>query len=117
MGNNIANIATTPVDVYLGPVGSDITNLASWHCLGWCKAGQTKLSTSDVRQVKTARGLTLEDRKEMQRALTARGFDTEGADGVIGSKTTAAISAYQQSAGLPVTGEPSAALLRRLRGS
>ena len=64
-----------------------------------------------------ARGLTLEDRKEMQRALTARGFDTEGADGVIGSKTTAAISAYQQSAGLPVTGEPSAALLRRLRGS
>ncbi|MFV0513566.1 MAG: lytic murein transglycosylase [Jhaorihella sp.] len=63
-----------------------------------------------------ARGLTLEDRKEIQRALTARGFDTEGADGVIGAKTTAAISAYQQSVGIPVTGEPSAALLRRLRG-
>ena len=60
MGNNIANIATTPVNVYLGPTGSDITDLASWHCLGWCKAGQTKMSTSDVRQIKTARGLTLE---------------------------------------------------------
>ena len=39
----------------------------------------------------------------------------EIADGVIGSKTVAAISAYEASAGLPVTGEPSIELLRRLR--
>ncbi|HBS50783.1 MAG TPA: peptidoglycan-binding protein [Rhodobacteraceae bacterium] len=62
-----------------------------------------------------ATGLTLEDRKEMQRLLTARGFDTGGADGVIGSKTRAAITGFQQSVGLPATGEPSAALLNRLR--
>ncbi len=62
-----------------------------------------------------ARGMTIADRQELQRRLTAAGFDTEGADGVIGSRTTAAISAYQQSAGLPVTGEPSVELLARLR--
>lgn len=62
-----------------------------------------------------AAGMTLADRKELQTRLTAAGFDTQGADGVIGSNTTAAISAYQQSVGLAVTGEPSIALLNRLR--
>lgn len=61
-------------------------------------------------------GLTLNDRKELQERLTKAGFDTGGADGVIGSKSTAAISAYQRSQGLPATGEPSLALLQRLRG-
>ena len=62
-----------------------------------------------------AAGMTIEDRKELQRRLTAAGFDTGGADGIIGSRTVAAISAYEQSAGLPVTGTPSLELLRRLR--
>lgn len=62
-----------------------------------------------------ATGMTKADRQELQRLLTARGFDTGGSDGVIGAKTKAAISAYQASAGLPVTGEPTLELLRRLR--
>jgi hypothetical protein len=62
-----------------------------------------------------AAGLTIEDRKEIQRRLTAAGFDTGGADGVIGSRTTAAISAYQERAGLAVTGQPSRELLLSLR--
>ncbi|NJM84704.1 MAG: lytic murein transglycosylase [Tabrizicola sp.] len=62
-----------------------------------------------------AAGLTIEDRQELQRRLTAAGFDTGGSDGVIGARTTAAISAYQANAGLPVTGEPTLELLRRLR--
>lgn len=62
-----------------------------------------------------ANGMTISDRQELQRALTAAGFDTGGTDGVIGAKTKAAISAYQASAGLPVTGEPSLELLRRFR--
>lgn len=62
-----------------------------------------------------ATGLTIEDRKELQRRLTAAGFDTGGADGVIGARTAEAISAYQRSAGLPVTGQPSRELLLRLR--
>jgi hypothetical protein len=62
-----------------------------------------------------AMGMTIDDRLELQNRLTQAGFDTEGADGVIGSKTKTAISAYQQSVGLPVTGEPSQQLLQRLR--
>jgi membrane-bound lytic murein transglycosylase B len=60
-------------------------------------------------------GLTIEDRKELQRRLTAAGFDTGGADGVIGSRTTEAIAGYQRSVGLPVNGQPSRELLQRLR--
>ncbi|MZR14172.1 lytic murein transglycosylase [Maritimibacter sp. DP07] len=62
-------------------------------------------------------GLTLEDRKEIQRRLTARGFDTEGADGVIGAKSEAAIRAYEAANGLPSTGVATKALLRRLGGT
>lgn len=63
-----------------------------------------------------ATGLRLEDRKELQRRLTSAGYDTQGADGVIGNNTKSAISEYQRAKGLPVSGEPSAELLRRLGG-
>ncbi len=63
-----------------------------------------------------ASGLTLEDRKDLQRRLTSSGYDTQGADGVIGKNTQSAISAYQRAKGLAVTGEPSVDLLRRLGG-
>ncbi len=62
-----------------------------------------------------ASGMTMADRQELQRRLTAAGFDTGGTDGVIGARTKAAVSGYQASEGLPVTGEPSVALLQRLR--
>ena len=44
--------------------------------------------------------MTIADRRALQARLTARGFDTGGADGVIGDRTTDAIAAYQASAGL-----------------
>ena len=62
-----------------------------------------------------AAGMQISDRQEMQRLLTAKGFDTEGHDGVIGPKTRAAISGYQASRGMAVTGEPSLDLLASLR--
>ena len=62
-----------------------------------------------------ANGLTKSDRITLQQRLTVRGFDTQGADGVIGSNTESAIRAYQASRGLPVTGTPSQALLQSLR--
>ncbi len=62
-----------------------------------------------------AQGMTIADRQELQRRLTAAGFDTQGSDGVIGNNTRAAISAYQARVGLPVTGEPSLVLLAALR--
>ncbi|WP_187431275.1 Tn3 family transposase TnXax1 [Roseobacter fucihabitans] len=60
-------------------------------------------------------GMTKADRTALQKALSARGFDTQGSDGVIGPNTRKAISAYQASRGLNVTGEPSLALLAGLR--
>lgn len=59
-------------------------------------------------------GLTIDDRRRMQSRLTAMGYDTKGADGVIGPATQDAIRAYQASRGLPATGEPSRALLQML---
>ncbi|MEP6017592.1 MAG: lytic murein transglycosylase [Paracoccaceae bacterium] len=61
-----------------------------------------------------ANGLTKADRISLQKRLTAAGFDTDGADGVIGPNSKAAISAYQSSRGLVPTGEPSLELLRGL---
>ncbi|TDK42394.1 lytic murein transglycosylase [Antarcticimicrobium luteum] len=63
-----------------------------------------------------ATGLTLADRKALQQRLTRAGYDTQGADGVIGDNTRTAITAYQRARGLPVTGAPSRALLRHLGG-
>ncbi|MCX7890475.1 MAG: lytic murein transglycosylase, partial [Rhodobacteraceae bacterium] len=44
-----------------------------------------------------AAGMTKADRQELQRRLTAAGFDTGGADGVIGARTVAAIRAFEGS--------------------
>ncbi|SMR73010.1 lytic murein transglycosylase [Aliiroseovarius halocynthiae] len=60
-------------------------------------------------------GLTLADRKALQRGLTRAGFDAGEADGVLGKKTFAAIEAFQRARGLAVTGTPSKALLAMLR--
>ena len=59
-------------------------------------------------------GLTKDDRVRLQQRLTARGFDTDGTDGVIGPNSRKAITAYQSSIGLPATGDPSPELLRSL---
>ena len=62
-----------------------------------------------------AAGLSKADRQELQRRLTAAGFDTGSTDGVIGTKTRAAIAAYQTGNGIAVTGEATAELLALLR--
>ncbi|MES2847277.1 MAG: lytic murein transglycosylase [Pseudomonadota bacterium] len=61
-----------------------------------------------------ANGLTKADRITLQQRLTVLGFDTQGADGVLGRNTEFAIRAYQASQGLPVTGTPSQGLLQGL---
>ena len=52
---------------------------------------------------------------ELQKRLNAKGFETGGDDGRFGARTYEAIIAYQKSAGLPLDGVPSVALLERLR--
>lgn len=52
--------------------------------------------------------------KAVQRELGTRGYDVGPADGKLTDKTRAAISAYQEHEGLPVTGKASDELLRHI---
>lgn len=61
------------------------------------------------------RALTRDERLELQRRLTARGYDTGGVDGLMGPKTIAAVKAWQMAEGLVPDGYANPALLERLR--
>jgi peptidoglycan hydrolase-like protein with peptidoglycan-binding domain len=76
---------------------------------------QTVAATPPV--VATPRPPAAADRsliEKIQASLTALGHYRGTIDGIFGSRTRAAIEAYQRSAGIPVTGEPSEALALRL---
>lgn len=60
-------------------------------------------------------GMSNTERRALQKRLNARGFGAGNPDSVIGEKGRAAIRAYEQAAGLRVTGVPSRALLSALR--
>ena len=63
------------------------------------------------------RAPTLAEIQEMQRRLTAAGFDTGGTDGRVGNMTMAAARSFQQKAGLvPADGYLGLKLLAKLRG-
>ena len=51
---------------------------------------------------------------DIQRELAQRGFYDGPVDGIHGSKTDAAIRKFEKKAGLPLTGEPSEALLKTM---
>lgn len=61
------------------------------------------------------RNLRFTEKKEMQRLLTARGFNTDGVDGIIGPNTIQAIRRFQASVGMVPDGYASYEILRRLR--
>ncbi|MDF1856174.1 lytic murein transglycosylase [Pseudooceanicola sp.] len=61
------------------------------------------------------RSLLRAEARELQSLLSAKGYATGGVDGKIGSKTIAAIRAYQKASGIAADGYPSLALLTRLR--
>lgn len=60
------------------------------------------------------RALTQAERIMLQTRLTAAGFDTKGADGIIGPNTIAALRAFQRAQGHAVDGYPSPAMLDHL---
>ena len=62
------------------------------------------------------RALTLPEIQEVQRRLTAAGFDTGGTDGRVGRDTMVAVRAFQRKAGLePADGYAGLKVLARLR--
>ena len=60
-------------------------------------------------------GLSREQMQELQRLLTARGYDTGGTTGILGAKTRIAVQDFQARLGLPADGWPTPDLLRRAR--
>ena len=60
--------------------------------------------------------LAREQRRELQRLLTARGYDVGEPDGAIGAKTRAAIKDIEAKLGLPQTGRPGSKVLAALKG-
>ncbi|NMD09499.1 MAG: lytic murein transglycosylase, partial [Phyllobacteriaceae bacterium] len=59
--------------------------------------------------------LSFKERVEMQRRLSAMGFETGGSDGRFGARTYEAVIAFQKRAGLELDGRPSRLVLERLR--
>ncbi|MGE5097480.1 MAG: lytic murein transglycosylase [Betaproteobacteria bacterium] len=59
--------------------------------------------------------LSRAERLELQQRLIARGLLEGDADGIVGSRTTAAVKAFQASTGLPPDGYASARVLKALR--
>jgi lytic murein transglycosylase len=60
-------------------------------------------------------GLSRDERLEVQQQLLALGYDIGAADGMIGSKTRAAIRDYQTAQKMPADGRAGQRLLQRLR--
>ena len=56
------------------------------------------------------------ERREMQRLLTAKGYDVGEPDGAVGAKTRAAIEAIESQLGMKQTGRPGGKVLQALRG-
>ncbi len=64
------------------------------------------------------RTLTLEETQELQRRLTAQGFNTDGTDGRVGNDTMRAVRNFQtKMALLPADGYPGLKVLAALRGA
>jgi lytic murein transglycosylase len=61
--------------------------------------------------------LSRAERRELQRLLTARGFDVGEPDGRVGSKTRAAIKEVERQIGMEPTGRPGGKVLQALRGA
>ncbi|MEM8596170.1 MAG: lytic murein transglycosylase [Pseudomonadota bacterium] len=63
------------------------------------------------------RALSRNETEELQRLLTARGFDTDGVDGIVGPNTRGAVRAWQAANGRVPDGYVSGTLLESLRRS
>ncbi|MEM6487942.1 MAG: lytic murein transglycosylase [Pseudomonadota bacterium] len=61
------------------------------------------------------RALSRDETREVQRLLTARGYDTQGVDGIVGPQTRAAVRAFQSATGKVPDGYVSDRLLDALR--
>lgn len=69
----------------------------------------------DDRAEERLLGLTVAERRDLQRRLTLLGYNTRGADGVLGQNSRNAIAAWQRDEGLRASGYITADQLREVR--
>ncbi|MFV0382774.1 lytic murein transglycosylase [Paracoccus sp. (in: a-proteobacteria)] len=93
-------------------------NTSDSYALGVAYLGEAIAGRSGIRGSwpRGDRALSSSEKTEIQRQLNARGFDTGGVDGKIGSKTSDAIKAYQRTRGVTPDGYADTRLLALLRG-
>ena len=84
--------------------------------LGLAADGYPTVELLNALTGRSATGLSLAEAMDLQALLTQLGYDVGGIDGIIGSRTRAAVLDMQQRLGLPADGIPTAALIERLRG-
>ena len=63
------------------------------------------------------RPLSRSETEELQRRLTALGYETKGIDGIVGPNTRTAIRSFQSAQGLVPDGYLSTSLLQRVRAA
>ena len=88
------------------------------YALAVCHLGDRILGANEFMQPFPGgeRTPTLAEVQEMQRRLTALGFDTDGTDGRVGRETMVAVRAFQRKTGLePADGYAGLKVLARLR--
>jgi localization factor PodJL len=119
-------VPATPIEAYVWYVvaaaSGDEEALRRRDRLGGT-LGATERGAADARAVALAASLApsaIPNRHlvaEIQRLLRAKGYDAGLDDGVIGERTAEAIRRYQKDQGLLVDGEPSEALVTKLRAA
>ena len=93
-------------------------NPSTNYALALCPSGRPLRRRRAVRATIPRRRAGADARRieEIQRRLTALGFDTGGADGRVGTQTMLAVQAYQRKIGMePADGYAGVGLLARLR--
>jgi len=88
------------------------------YALAVCHLGDRILGANEFMQPFPGgeRTPTLAEVQEIQRRLTALGFDTDGTDGRVGRETMVAVRAFQRKTGLePADGYAGLKVLARLR--
>lgn len=89
------------IDQQAGPVTDPVADSAT--------------GTADAAVEEQLLGLTLEERREIQRNLTRLGYSTGGVDGSFGANTRRALADWQSDEGVRATGYITADQLRELR--
>lgn len=103
------NIAAIEAAEFSGDTGSIGDGTASAH-----PANGLDISALALDDAKPAAGGKAEVTRAIQRELQIRGYETGASDGVVGQMTRGAIMAFEHDHGLPLTAQPSDALLKAI---